>query len=171
MRAIGQFHGLVQGLLIKALGPRAEVDDLVGDIFVRVFENAGRVRSAEAFRSYVVSITMNTIRRELRNRRRDARLFDWSGGDQLVEQQAGVDDPEAKAALLQLARILNELSATDRRVFVLHTLDGMALHKVAKVMQISHSTAKRRSRRAATHLRKRVSRNALLADYVARDSG
>jgi hypothetical protein len=44
-RAFDAFHGLVHGLLIKSLGPRAEIADLVGDVFVTFFASASRIHS------------------------------------------------------------------------------------------------------------------------------
>ena len=82
------------------------------------------------------------------------------------EQEAGADDPKAKAALLQLSRILEELSADERAVFVLANLEDMHAQEIAEVLGVSESTAKRRVRRANEHVLKRVSRNALLADYI-----
>lgn len=165
-RAFDAFHGLVHGLLIKTLGPRAEIADLVGDVFVTFFASAHRIQNAHAVRSYLVSITMNLARRELRQRKRRELFQRFAGSVPDYEQEAGADDPKAKAALLQLSRILDELSADERAAFVLANLEGMPALEIAAVLGVSESTAKRRVRRANEHVLKRVSRNALLADYV-----
>ena len=165
-RAFEAFHGLVHGLLIKSLGPRAEIADLVGDAFVIFFGSAHRIQSALAVRSYLVSITMNLARREVRQRKRRELFQRFTGGTPEYEQEPGQDDPKAKAALIQLSRILDELSADERAAFVLSNLEGMALLEIAQALGVSESTAKRRVRRANEHVLKRVSRNALLADYV-----
>lgn len=165
-RAFEDFHGLVHGLLLKSLGPNAEILDLVSDVFLTFFENAHRIREAHAVRSYLVSITMNTVRREVRVRRRRSFLQSLSGAPNEVEHRPGPDDPKAKAALIHLSRILDELSSDERAAFVLHSLEGMELAEIAEVLHVSHSTAKRRVRRANEHVLKRVSRNALLSDYI-----
>jgi RNA polymerase sigma-70 factor, ECF subfamily len=165
-RAFEDFRGLVYQLLLKALGPRAEIEDLAGDVFVRFFESARNIESATGVRSYLVSITMNIVRSEIRRRKYRA-IFGWlSQSADEVERRPGPDDPKAKAALLQLHSILEELRAGERMAFVLHCLEGMPLLEVAEVLRVSLSTAKRRVNRASEHLRKRVSRNALLADYI-----
>ena len=165
-RAFDAFHGLVHGLLIKSLGPRAEIADLVSDAFVIFFSSAHRIQSVPAVRSYLVSITMNLARREMRLHKRRELFRRFTGSADECEQQAGQDDPKAKAALLQLSRILDELSADQRAAFVLANLEGMPALEIAEVLGVSESTAKRRIRRANQHVLKRVSRNALLADYV-----
>jgi RNA polymerase sigma-70 factor (ECF subfamily) len=165
-RAFEAFHGLVHGLLIKSLGPRAEIADLVGDVFVTFFTSAKRIQSVHSVRSYLVSITMNLARREVRLRKRRELFQRFAGSVPDYEQEASADDPKAKAALLQLSRILDELAADDRAAFVLSNLEGLQALEIADVLGVSESTAKRRVRRANEHVLKRVSRNALLADYI-----
>lgn len=164
-RAFDAFHGLVHGLLLKSLGPHAEISDLVSDVFLTFFENAHRIRTAGSVRSYLVSITMNAVRREVRRRKR-SRLWSSLSGASEVEHKPGSDDPRAKAALIHLSRILDELREDERAAFVLHSLEGLPIPEIAQALGVSPSTAKRRVRRATEHVRKRVSRNALLADYV-----
>lgn len=165
-RAFDEFHGLVHGLLLKTLGPRAEISDLVGDVFVIFFANATRIRLASAVRSYIVSITMNVARREARVRRRREFFQGLIGSARDCDHQPGRDDPKAKAALIQLSRILDELSPDERAAFVLHNLENMGNAEIASALGVSESTAKRRVRSANARVLKRVGRNALLADYL-----
>jgi RNA polymerase sigma-70 factor (ECF subfamily) len=166
VRVFEHFRSLVYRLLIKALGPNAEIDDLIGDIFVSLFESAGNIKSAAGLRSYVVSVTMNAIRREFSRRRRWTHYFGVKASNLELEQRPALDDPKAKAALLQLSRILDDLHVDERMAFVLHNLEGLPLTEVADALRVSHSTIKRRVKRANRHLMKRVSRNALLVDYI-----
>jgi RNA polymerase sigma factor (sigma-70 family) len=165
-RAFNEFHGLVHGLLLKTLGPRAEISDLVGDVFVMFFANAHRIRLASAVRSYMVSITMNVARREARVRRRREFFQGLIGSARDYDHEAGPDDPKAKAALIQLSRIVQELAPDERAAFVLHNLENMGTAEIASALGVSESTAKRRVRSANARVLKRVGRNALLADYV-----
>lgn len=165
-QAFDEFHGLVHGLLVKALGPNAEILDLVSEVFLKFFENAQRIREPTAIRSYLVSITMNRARRLVRQRKRRAFLQNLSGASFEIEHRPGPDDPKAKAALIHLDRILEELSADERAAFVLHGLEDMELAEIAQALGVSLSTAKRRVKSATEHVLKRVSRNALLSDYI-----
>lgn len=166
-----EYLPLVRGLLTKILGPSSEVEDLTSDVFVGLFESARNIRSAEGLRSYVVSVAMNTARRELRRRRRRRMLFFWEDADEMVERAPGSDDPKAKAALLQLSKLLATMPDEDRMVYALHVLEGLPLVEVAKTLELSLSTTKRRLARAETRMRKRVLRNSLLTDYVIERGG
>jgi RNA polymerase sigma-70 factor (ECF subfamily) len=169
--AYEQYQSLVRGLVVKSLGPREDVEDVVSDVFLRFLENARRIRTAQGVRSYLVSITMNSVRQEARKRKRRALFQRFFLVSDEVERRPGLDDPRAKAALIQLSRILDELSVNDRAAFVLRCMEGLPIVEVAETLKISHSTAKRRARRASERVLKRVSRNALLADYVRDKTG
>lgn len=164
-RAFVEFHGLVRGLIVKCFGPACEAEELVDDVFLRFFESAKRIRSADRVQSYIVSITMNRVRSELRQRKRAALTASGTDGQEIHDRPSR-DDPKAKAALIQLGAVINELDAEERAVFVLRTVQGMPLVEVAEVLGISLSTAHRRVRRATDVVMKRVQRNALLCDYV-----
>lgn len=161
-----EYAGLVRGLLIKSIGPQADIDDLSAEVFLGLFESAKNIRSAEGMRSYIVSVTMNTARREFRRKKRRNGLFFRDDSDDMVERAPGTDDPKAKAALLQLHRILEELSTEERLVFALHVLEELPLGQVAENLSISLSTAKRRLKKAQERVHRRVLKNPLLSDYV-----
>ncbi len=164
--AFVEYHPLVHRLILKALGPNTEVEELLDDIFLSFFESAHRIRASAKVRSYLVSITMNRIRHEIRRRKRMALLYKLMGKEEELDRRAGNDDPKAKAALIQLSRILEELDGDERSAFLLRSLEGMAFVEIAEVLNISESTALRWTRRATEHVMKRVGRNALLCDYI-----
>lgn len=163
--AFDRYHGLVHRLLTRALGPTADIEELVDDVFLSFFQSAQRIQSSEKIRSYVVSITMNRLRAEIRRRKR-AEFLRWTGVIEEIDQNPGHDDPKAKAALIQLSRILDELHAEERATFLLRSLEGMPFAEIAEALSISESTAHRRARRANEHVMKKVARNALLCDYI-----
>ncbi len=168
--AYDDYYPLVRGLLVKSLGPHADIDDLVADVFLAFFESARNIRSADGLRSYMVSVAMNTARREIRRRQR-RKVFFWEDAESAVDRTAGSDDPRAKAALIQLSRILDDLNPKDRVTFVLRALEGLPLGEVAETLSISYSTAKRHYRRASERVRMRVQRNPLLTDYIREKAG
>jgi RNA polymerase sigma-70 factor, ECF subfamily len=165
-RVYEEYLPLVRGLVLRSLGPKLDFEDLIADTFVAFFENATNIRSAEGLRSYMVSIVMNVVRRELRSRRRRHLFFLGDESQKQAEGVASVDDPRAKAALVQLSQILNDLDTEDRLTFALCVLEGLKLEEAAKSLGVSVSSVKRRLRRATERVERKVQQNPLLADYV-----
>ncbi len=165
------YVSLVRGLIGKSLGPRDDMEDLVADVFVGLFESAPKIRSADTMRSYVVSVALNTVRREFKRRRRRRLFFSSDAPSDEVERIPGTDDPRAKVALRQLSRLLDELSDDERLVYVLHVLEGLSLTDVTENLKMSRSTVKRRLKRANERMLRRVERNPLLTDYIRAKAG
>ncbi len=82
-----------------------------------------------------------------------------------------MDDPKAKAALLQLHRILEGLDHEERLIFVLHVLEELPLAEAASNLSVSLSTAKRRLKKANERIRRRVLSNPLLSEFVRERAG
>ncbi len=165
------YVSLVRGLIGKSLGPRDDMEDLVADVFVGLFESAPKIRSADTMRSYVVSVVLNTVRREFKRRKRRRLFFSSDSPSDELERIPGTDDPRAKVALRQLSRLLDELSDDERLVYVLHVLEGLSLSDVTENLNMSRSTVKRRLKRANERMLRRVERNPLLTDYIRAKAG
>lgn len=165
------YVSLVRGLIGKSLGPRDDMEDLVADVFVGLFESAPKIRSADTMRSYVVSVVLNTVRREFKRRKRRRLFFASDSPGDEVERVPGTDDPRAKVALKQLSRMLDDLSEEERLVYVLHVLEGLSLSDVTDSLKMSRSTVKRRLKKANEKMLRRVERNLLLTDYIRAKAG
>ncbi len=143
------------------------MDDVVGDIFVRFYERAPRVREAECLRSYLMSIARNVVQDQIRKRTRRQRALCIVDSD--VDEARATDDPAARAALLELGAILERMRLQDRRAYVLRRVMGLKLDRVAEELGVSRSTTQRRVNFAIEFVHRSAARNALLSEYTHPD--
>ena len=68
-RLVAGYLPLVYTIVGRALDGHADVDDVVQDVMVRVLRNLGDLRDPEAFRSWLVAITVRQVRERFRARR------------------------------------------------------------------------------------------------------
>ncbi|MFI5936587.1 sigma-70 family RNA polymerase sigma factor [Actinoplanes sp. NPDC051494] len=68
-RLVGGYLPLVYTIVGRALDGHADVDDVVQDTMLRVLRNLGDLRDPEAFRSWLVAITVRQVRERYRVRR------------------------------------------------------------------------------------------------------
>jgi RNA polymerase sigma-70 factor, ECF subfamily len=164
-----RFSPLVRGLLRRSIGPGSEVEDAVQDVFLRFFRNLGTLRDPEAVRSFLIGITIRVAHSELRRRRfrRWLRLTDTGA---VPEQEATAFDPEAREALTRLYAALDRLDDESRLAFVLRHVESLELDDVARALDVSLATTKRRLTKATSRLHAMVSRDAVLAAYVTAPS-
>jgi RNA polymerase sigma-70 factor (ECF subfamily) len=154
---------MVHRILKRTLGPGADVEDLVQEVFLCLFDRVKTLREPKALKAFVIAISAMMVRAELR-RRRTRRMFwlDIAAPPQLVHP-----DPEAREALTRFYLILDRLGAQDRTAFVLRFMEEMELTDVASALNTSLSTTKRRLARVWQRVSLLVERDPSLSHYLS----
>ena len=161
-----QYISLVRGLLSKSLGSRADVDDAVQEVFIKVFRSLPKLRQVESLRSYIVATTLCTARSELR-KRRVRKLFGLEAQSApLPEASAASTDLGVRIALQRLELALDSLKPDDRIAFCLRYIEAMELTEVASAMGWSLASTKRYLSRARKRLWVLVGKDPVLAPYL-----
>jgi len=147
-----RFERRSRGLIVSVLGPDAEIADVLHDVFVNVFGSVHTLRNAGALRFWVDRVTILTVRKVLRSRKRRAwlRLFRTEEEEAMHEPMFEVN-PDAQAALRAAYSVLDQMPIDERVFFGLRYVDGMELTEVAAACKVSLSTAKRRIYQAQAH--------------------
>jgi RNA polymerase sigma-70 factor (ECF subfamily) len=162
-----RYYPIVRRVACRAFGPGLDVDDIVQEVFVRLFRKLPTLRDVSALRPFILSITMRVIQTELRLRwvKRWLGLFD--GGE--PPDHAGDDaDFEAREALARFYRILDGLGPKHRAAFVLRHVEGLELVEVASAIGVSLATIKRWLPRIARRVFAQAGGDPLLAPYLER---
>jgi RNA polymerase sigma-70 factor (ECF subfamily) len=150
-----RYAPLVHGIVSRALGPDAEVEDVTQEIFYRLFSRIRTLRKPEALRSFVISFAVRIVKWELR-RRRARRWLTLSETGDVPDDQMLVMNAENRYALRRLYGLLDLLSARERLVLVLRHIEGMTLEEIAEAMELSLATIKRVLRRASNRVSEMV---------------
>jgi RNA polymerase sigma-70 factor (ECF subfamily) len=141
--------------MVRALGPRAEVEDLTQEVFMRVFSRIGALRDAQVLREFIIAVAVNALKGELRRRWVRRNVFLSSDGS-VPDVEARGADPEAREALARCYAILDKLRPRERAAFVLRYMEERTLDEVAKGLGVSLRTAKRLVDRSAERVSKHV---------------
>ncbi len=135
----------VNRLVWRLLGADAEHDDIVQQVFLAIVNSLGRLRDPSALRAWVVSVTVRTVRTELR-RRRYRRLVHFDST--ITERaEAGNRIPEDGRVAQGVQAALAKMHESYRVPFVLRVVEEMSLIEVAEACGCSLATAKRRIER------------------------
>lgn len=157
-----RYAPLVRRIVRRSFGPEYDVEDLVQDVFLRLFAKIGTLRDASALRAFLVSITVLTVRHEIR-RRRVRRMVGLASGNELSELRVVPPDAAPRQALNRFYAILDKLSSRERTAFVLRYIEEMTDQEVAAALSVSVATA----RRACAHAYERVSLHARNDPFLA----
>ncbi len=161
-----RYSPAVRRLLERALGPGVEIEDLIQEVFLRVFVRIRSLRDPSALRAFVFSVAANVLKWEVRRRwvRRKVRL---SKTGVLPDVRCTTDDVEARQALRRCYRVFETLTANERAAFILRYMEEMTVEEVALALSVSASTAKRLVNRAAAKVAEQVMRDRDLRSFFA----
>lgn len=163
VRLFEAYAPLIYRILRRVLGNH-DIEDIAQDVFVALLRGLERLRKPEALRAFIVSTTVRVARWQLRKRGLRRQFFlNLEDAGEVVGPDA---DPGARRAIVELYRILDALSATDRTIFVLRFIEGMELEAIALSLRLSLSTTKRRVKHSWNRVAARSKRSPYLVEYV-----
>ena len=157
--------GRVERILFRILGEAGILEDLVQDVFARVFARIDDVREPESLRSFVTSVTVFVAREAIRKRRRH-RWLAFLASDELPEIATGAD-ADARDGVRAFYCAVDELDADDRVAFTLRVVEGLELTDVAAACGVSLATVKRRIQRAEQAFVRLCKNDEILARWLA----
>ncbi len=147
----------VNRLVWRLLGPDPDQEDIVQQVFFTMLRSIGRVRDPEKLDAWVRTVTVNTVRQELRKRSVRRTFFAY----QPDADPAGdmVRELESRDLLASCVGILDKMSPNLRIVFVLHFVEGFSQREVAEACGCALITIKRRVKAADKRFRQLVEHN------------
>ena len=148
--------------LRRLLGPGADREDLMQEVYLRFFRNIRSLREPAAVRGFLAGICVHVVRQEIARRRRGRWLHLTATGS-APDTTTTHPDPENRDVIARYYRILDQLGGKDRSLFVSRTVEKLTLSEVAEVHGISVSTAQRRLARATKRVAALVRRDPALA--------
>jgi RNA polymerase sigma-70 factor (ECF subfamily) len=161
-----RYGTLVYRIADRALGSPHEAEDLTQDVFLSLWSKIASLRDPSALRSFIVSMTIRTVKWNLRRRRIRQWIHLTETGEMPDLPVRGV---EVDQALRRFYRLLDKLRVDDRMVFVLRRVDGMQLAEVAQATGHSLATVKRRLRRADEALSQHMEHEPVLLTFLNRE--
>ncbi len=160
-----RFAPMVLAMATRTLGSPSEAEDIVQEVFYRLFLRARTLRDPASLRSFVVSFAIRILRWELR-RRRMRTWLPFGGPEALVDLASETMDVESRDLLRRFYGLLDRLAARDRLVFALRHLEAMTVEEVARSTVMSPSTVKRCLERASKKLLRWVEAEPALAELM-----
>jgi RNA polymerase sigma-70 factor (ECF subfamily) len=161
-----RFHPLVETTLRRMLGPGGDLQDLTQEVFLRFFSKVGELKKVESLRPFVMAIAIRRAQEEIK-RRRVRRWFAPLLGDTIMGATTTEMEPETREAILHLYRVIDRLNVMDRTIYVLRYIEGLEQAQISEALGVSVSTVRRRLDRLSKRVNHMMSRDPVLAEYVA----
>lgn len=137
----------VQRTLRSALGPDADLPDLLQEVFIRALDQITKLNDTERVRSWLATMAIFVARAHLRLRTRRKWLGLFSP-ETTRPQHLDPPPTEARWALREIYQVLDHMPINERMAFISRFIDGKTLPEAANACQTSLATFKRRLARA-----------------------
>jgi RNA polymerase sigma-70 factor, ECF subfamily len=160
-----RFAPMVYALLRRSLGGRHDPEDLLQEVFLRVFERLETLENPSALRSFVYSFAVRVVSEELRRHRVRSRLAALFLAPAAERWTAHVDF-ESRELLGRIQGVLDQMNDRIRTVFVLRRFDGVALTEIASGLGLSLATVKRDLDKANGFISQAIHRDERLRDEL-----
>lgn len=117
-----------------------DIDDILQEVFVKIWLNRHKITNAETFNAYIFTITRNEVLNQIRAKVRDTtfrdRLYLLSMATE-YQQQTQLEFDEIKSLI---DRIISELPEKRQKIFLLSRTEGLSNKEIANQLAISEKT-------------------------------
>jgi RNA polymerase sigma-70 factor, ECF subfamily len=116
------------------------IDDILQEVFLKIWVNRRNIRSADTFNSYIFTITRNLLLNELRSRLNEQKtrdkIFKLSVAEEFLLSEQ-IEYQEMKEKVDQMVATLPE---RQREVFLLSRKEGLSYKEIATKLNIAEKT-------------------------------
>jgi RNA polymerase sigma-70 factor, ECF subfamily len=160
-----RYAPLVRAVLRRNLGRSPDCLDLEQEVFLSLLEALRRLRQPAALQSFIFGICIRVGRNYLR--RRKMRSIVGLTPD-VAWVPAPTADEETRNVVRHLTRLLAQLGARDRSLFVNRYVERMGIGEIATSHRMTFATTRRRIARMTKLVSKRARNDAVLAPHFER---
>lgn len=152
----------VIGTVAKMLGDDTDSEDIAQQVFIRVWNSAGRYRPSAKFTTWLFKITRNLVFNELRRRKRHPAMHiehkEEEGSFQMPDPNSPSPATDMLDGELQAAiqRAIDSLPEAQRMAIILRRYEEMSYEEIADVLKLSVPAIKSILFRARADLRERL---------------
>jgi RNA polymerase sigma-70 factor (ECF subfamily) len=155
---VERYQTRLLNFVYRTIGDREKAEDLVQEVFIRVYRHLHRFDRSKKFSTWIYTIASNLAKNELRNRSRNPLVLfqtirkNWQDDDrplQFEDNTTRPDDLYRKRHLRALVEeSVSQLPEHHREVFVLRELEGKSYEEIAEITSTNLGTVKSRLNRA-----------------------
>jgi len=154
----------VIGTVAKILGDDTDSEDIAQQVFIRVWQSAGRYQPTAKFTTWLFKITRNLVFNELRRRKRHPVAHIEQKEEEGHFQAADPNSPSPAANMLDgelqgaIQRAIDALPEAQRMAIILRRYEELSYEEIAGVLKLSVPAVKSILFRARADLRTRLQR-------------
>jgi RNA polymerase sigma-70 factor (family 1) len=159
-----RYSDRLYGFAFKYLKSKEESEELVQDVFLKIWENRRNLKQEGTLRSYLFTISYHNMCRLFRRRNyqeKVARELVHSGNEEMT-----IDDKiDYQSVLEQVDQLIEQLPARQKEIFILSRKQGKSSKEIAAELKIVPGTVDNQISEALKFIRKHLGMSLALLMY------
>jgi len=136
------------------LKSESEAEDIVQEVFLKIWENRSKIKTGTSFQSYLFTIAFNSIKKSFNKKSKQDKfhtnLFDFLS----TENSTLENHPDYEMLLSKLDAVIEQMPERRKEIFLLRKKDGIPVRDIAEKMNISAKTVENQITEAMNYLKK-----------------
>ncbi|MGQ7871336.1 RNA polymerase sigma-70 factor [Sunxiuqinia sp. sy24] len=116
------------------------IDDILQEVFLKIWHNRKEIRSSESFNSYIFTITRNLLLNELRSRLNNQKFRDQMVEASVAEEYLTMGNLEYDELKERVENLIDELPPKQQEIFRMSRIEGLSHKEIAEKKNISTKT-------------------------------
>lgn len=139
---------------LSYLKSEAEAEEIVQNVFLKLWENRDKLRNETSFQSYLFTIAFNAIRKHFNQKVRDDH-FRTNLLELLSDENPAIENhPDFETLLARLDELIDRMPERRREIFLKRKKEGKSVREIALDMEISPKTVENQITEAMNYLKK-----------------
>lgn len=138
-----QYSRRLFSFVMRYLKSEADAEEIVQDVFMKLWESRSKINSTLSFESYLFTISYNSTMSLLRKRLSEQKYIDYLSTHQELEtapdciSKINYDELEQQVSML-----LDKVTPRQKEIFLLSREDNLSHEEIAQKLNISPRTVK-----------------------------
>ena len=138
------------------LKSKTESEELVQEVFTRIWEKRADLKEELSFKSYLFTIAFNIIKKHFITK---ARLYEYLKSEIFDELDMNTSQEITYNSLYQyIIELVNQLPDRRKIIFTKSRFEGLSIKEIAEELRISHKTVENQLTDALKYLRTKLHR-------------
>lgn len=147
------YSGKLYRFSMAYLKNEEEAEDIVQEVFLKIWKNRTTLRSENSFHSYLFTIAFNAIRKHF-NKKALTLKFQAGLFEELISENSVLEEQQNFEALLRkLDRLIGEMPPRRKEIFLKRKQEGKSIRDIASELDISTKTVENQITEAMNYLR------------------
>ena len=139
---------------LSYLKSETESEEIVQDVFLKIWENRDKLRNETSFQSYLFTIAFNAIRKLFNKKTREVRSRAEIIKTLSEENPSLETNPDLDTLVVKLEQLIAQMPDRRREIFIKRKKEGKSVKVIADEMNISPKTVENQITEAMNYLKR-----------------